>query len=520
MTFIHLLLIVGLIGDYDLVLRGGQVIDGSGNPWIRADVAIREGAIAEMAPRIERKGVREIDATGLVIAPGFIDLHTHARRGIFEDPSAEYFIRQGVTTIFEGPDGSSPLPIREFLDRVADADPAPNFGTFVGHGTIRGEVLGQDDRQPTDDELERMREMVRRSMTDGAFGLSAGLFYTPGAFASTEEIIELAKVSGEMGGIYITHMRDEMGGVVDSVRETIRIGEEAGLPVQITHHKVIGRIHSGLSRKSLDLIDAARQRGIDVTSDLYPYTASSTGLGSALLPKWAQEGGRETTLERLADPRTRQKIRDHVIERIRRERGAGDPATIQIASAEADPALDGMNLTEIMQARGLEPTVENAADLVLQLLERGHVSGIFHAISETDLEEILLHPASMIASDGELAITGKGAPHPRCCGTFPRVIATYVRDKKILSLEEAVRKMTSLPAQRAGLMDRGLVRPGLKADLVVFHPGEIEDRATFDDPHQYPVGVEYVIINGDLVLDQGTMTGARPGAILLGPAAH
>lgn len=519
MTFLPLLLAAALLGNYDCVLRGGQIVDGTGNPWYRADVAIRDGVIAEIAPRIEATGKREIDASGLVIAPGFIDLHTHARRGFFEDPSAEGFVREGVTTVFEGPDGSSPLPIGEFLDRVAEADPAPNLATFVGHGSIRSSVMGQEDRAPTDEELEHMRELVRQGMRDGAFGLSSGLFYVPGAFATTDEVIELAKVAGEMGGIYISHVRDEMGGVVDSVSETIRIGEEGGLPAQVTHHKVIGKIHAGLSEESLRLIDAARDRGVDVTSDVYPYTASSTGFASALLPNWANEGGRDAMLERLADPPTRERIRESVIEKILLERGGGDPANIQVAWAEADPETQGMNLTEIMEERDIEPTVENAADLVLHLLERSAVRGIFHAISESDLERILLHPATMIASDGELAIPGVGSPHPRCCGTFPRVFAVYVREKGLLTLEEAVRKMTSLPAQRVGLEDRGLLRPGLAADVVVFDPETIRDRATFDDPHQVPEGVELVIINGEIVFESGEMTGARPGKVLLGPAA-
>lgn len=514
MSLVHLLLLISLLGDPDIIIRGGHVVDGSGNPWFTADVAIRDGVITEIAPRIAARGIREIDARGLVVAPGFIDLHTHARGGIFDDPSAEYYIREGVTTIFEGPDGSSPLPIGEFLDRVEHADPAVNFGTFVGHGSIRGEVIGQDDRAPSAKELEQMRALVRQSMEEGAFGLSSGLFYTPGSFATTEEVIELAEVAGESDGIYISHMRDEMGGLLDSVRETIRIGEEGGLPAQITHHKVIGRIHEGLGAESLELIDQARARGIDITSDLYPYTASSTGLGSAMLPAWANEGGRERMLERFSDPETRARIRAHVIEKIERERGSGDPAAIQIASAAEDREIEGMNLTEIMIARGIEPTIENAADLILHLLERGYVSGIFHAISESDLEKILVHPASMIASDGELAIPGRGSPHPRCCGTFPRVISVYVRQKGILSLEEAIRKMSSFPAQRVGLLDRGLLRPGLKADIVVFDPGEIRDRATFEDPHQYATGVDFVIINGELVLDDGTMTSARPGTVL------
>ena len=491
-----------------------MVVDGAGNPWFRADVAIDGDRITTIAPKIDAAAKREIDATGLVVAPGFIDVHTHARRGIYDNPACENYIRQGVTTIFEGPDGDSPLPIATFLARVGEAKPAANFGTFIGHGSVRNAVLGREDRDATAPELERMRELVREGMRDGAFGLSSGLFYAPGVFAETEEVIELAKVAGAMGGIYITHMRDEASGVVDSVRETIRIGEEAHLPAQITHHKVMGVPNAGRSVETLRLLHEARARGVDVTSDAYPYTASSTSLHSALLPPWANEGGRKAMLGRLADPEQRAKIRAFTVEAIRLERGGGDPKNIQIAWAENEPALAGKTLTAVMRERGIEPTVENAADTVLQLLEKGQVRGIYHAINAPDVDRILADPFTMIASDGEVTIFGKASPHPRSYGTFARVLAVYVRERKLLRLEDAIRKMTSFPAQRVGLTDRGLLRPGMKADVVVFDPATIADRATYENTHQYPTGVSTVIVNGELVLDAGALTGVRSGRIL------
>lgn len=494
-------------------------MDGSGNPWFRGDVAISGDTIAAIAPRIEAAAGREIDARNLVVAPGFVDLHTHARRGIYEDPQAQCYLRQGVTTLFEGPDGSSPLPIGEFLDKLEKADTAPNMATFVGHGSIRDKVLGRENRAATPEELERMRQLVRDGMRDGAFGLSSGLFYAPGVFSPTEEVIELSNVAGAMGGIYITHMRDEAAGLIDSVRETIRIGEEGKLPAQITHHKVMGLVNRGKSAESLRLLDQARARGVDVTSDAYPYTASSTSLASALLPSWAAEGGRKKMLERLADPGQRKKIRAEVIDAIRLERGGGDPKNIQIAWAPADPAIAGKTLDVLMRAKNIQPTIENAADFALQLIERGEVRGIFHAISESDMERILAHPATMIASDGEVAIFGRAAPHPRAYGTFARVLGVYVREKKLLSLEEAVRKMSSLPAARVGLTDRGLLRPGMKADVVVFDAQKIRDRATYENPHQYAEGVVHVLINGVPVLLDGAMTEARPGVVLRGAAS-
>ncbi|HSE64105.1 MAG TPA: D-aminoacylase [Thermoanaerobaculia bacterium] len=504
---------------YDLILRGGRIIDGSGNPWYRADVAVKGDRIAAIAPRLVGSAGREIPAEGLVVAPGFIDLHTHARRGIFQNPGADNYVRQGVTTIFEGPDGDSPLPIAAFLERIEAADTAPNVGMFIGHGSVREKVIGRVDRAATPDELDRMRAMVREGMVQGAFGLSTGLFYAPGVFSRTEEVVELAKVAGALGGIHISHMRNEAAGVVDSVRETIRIGEEGRLPTQVTHHKVMGKTNAGKSRETLRLLAEARARGVDATSDQYPYTASSTSLASGLLPSWANEGGRRAMLARLTDPAQRERIRDYVREAIRLERGGGDPKNIQIAWAENDPAIQGKNLAEIMREHGVEPTVANAAETVLQLLEKGQVRGIFHAISEPDLEAILADPTTMIASDGEVAIFGKASPHPRSYGTFPRVLGVYVREKKLLKLEDAVRKMTSFPAQRVGLEDRGILRPGMKADIAVFDPARVRDRATYENPHQYPEGITVVLVNGVVVFENGAMTGARPGVVLYGPAA-
>lgn len=505
--------------EYDLILRGGKVVDGTGSPWYRADVAVKGDRIAAIAARIEGGAARVIPAEGLVVAPGFIDLHTHARRGIFENPGADNYVRQGVTTLFEGPDGDSPLPIRDFLARIEAADTAPNVGMFIGHGSVRERVLGRVDRAATAEELQRMQEMVNQGMLEGAFGLSTGLFYAPGVFSKTEEVVLLAKVAGSKGGIHISHIRDEAAGVVASVAETIRIGEEGRLPTQVTHHKVMGRPNVGKSRDTLRLLSEARARGVDVTSDQYPYTASSTSLSSGLLPSWANEGGRREMLKRLADVEARKRIRDYVREAIRLERGGGDPRNIQIAWAENEPSIQGKNLSQVMGDRGIEPTVENAAETVLQLLEKGQVRGIFHAISEPDLEAILVEPTTMIASDGEVAIFGRASPHPRSYGTFARVLAVYVREKKMLTLEDAIRKMTSFPAQRVGLVDRGILRPGLKADVVVFDPARVRDRATYEKPHQYAEGVSVVLVNGAPVFENGAMTGARPGVVLFGPAA-
>ncbi len=519
--FILAILVAGFLSSaaaqgpsYDVVIRNGRIVDGSGSPWYRGDVAIRGDTIVRVAPSIADAATRILDAAGEVIAPGFIDIHSHAREGIFESPAAENYIRQGVTTIIEGPDGSSPLPIAEFLARLDFLPKTINIGTMVGQGSVRAAVIGLADRKPTAGELARMRTLVEEGMKDGAFGLSSGLFYVPGTFTSTDEVIELAKVAARYGGIYISHMRDEASKVSDSVQETIAIGERGGLPTQVTHHKIIGTGNWGKSSETLRLVDEARKRGVDATIDQYPYTASSTSVGAALLPAWAQEGGREKVLARLKDPGLRADIKAEMTRSIQNERGGGDPKNVVLARCEWDESLSGKNLADITRMRGMDVTLANAAEAAMWIVERGNCSGIFHAIAEDDLRRILRHPATMIASDGGIPIFGKANPHPRNYGTFARVLAVYVRELNIITLEDAVRKMSSLPAQRLGLTDRGLIRPGMKADIAVFDPARVRDAATFEKPHQYAEGVSTVIVNGRIVLDGGSMLGVRPGRVL------
>ncbi len=503
---------------YDLILRNGRIVDGSGSAWYRGDVAVRGDVIVRIAPSITETARRVIDVRNQVMAPGFIDIHSHAREGIFDVPTADNYVRQGVTTVIEGPDGSSPVPLAPFLARLADLQKNINIGMFIGQGSVRSTVIGQVDRKPTADELERMRQLVMEGMKDGAFGLSSGLFYVPGTFTSTDEVIELAKVAGRFGGIYISHMRDEASGIIDSVKETIAIGERGGLPTQLTHHKIIGPGNWGKSVDTLRLVDEARKRGVDATIDQYPYTASSTSVGAALLPAWAQDGGRQRALVRLKDPSIRGEIKNEVVRVIQNERGGGDPKNIVMARCNWDTSLDGKNLADVTRLRGMEPTIVNAAEAGMWIIEQGDCSGIFHAIGEEDLERILRHPATMIASDGGIPVFGRAAPHPRNYGTFARVLAVYVRERNTITLEDAVRKMSSFPAQRLGLTDRGLLRPGMKADIAVFDPARVRDAATFEKPHQYAEGFSTVVVNGQIVLDGGMITASRPGKVLYGPA--
>jgi dihydroorotase/N-acyl-D-amino-acid deacylase len=503
--------------SFDIVIRHAHIVDGSGNPWYQGDIGTKGDTIAAIGILDHAPAKVTIDAHGLTVAPGFIDIHTHARRGIFLDPAAQNYIRQGVTTLIEGNDGSSPLPLAPFFDKLAGIHMAVNFGTFVGQGSIRQAVLGLENRKATPDEIAKMKDLTRQAMQDGALGLSTGLFYVPGNFTPTEEVVELAKVVAGFGGMYISHMRDEAADVVASVRETIRIGEEGGLPTQVTHHKIIGAQNWGKSVDTLRLIEEARARGVDATIDAYPYTASSTGT-AALFPQWSLAGGQRALLERLSAPDQRSRITAEIIQRIKVDRGGGDPKNIVMANCSFDPSLAGKSLADITAARGRPVNFDTAAETAIEVEQKGGCSAIYHAISEEDVVRILSSPYTMIGSDGEIPEFGKGSPHPRSYGTFARVLARYVREKKTLTLEDAVRKMSGYPADRLRLLDRGLLRPGMKADIVIFDPAKIQDKADYTNPHQYAEGVTDLIINGEPVISSGNLTERRPGRILRGPS--
>lgn len=502
--------------QFDILIKGGRVVDGSGNPWIYADVGITDERIARIGNLDGASATLEIDATGLIVSPGFIDPHTHAIDGIFDVPTADSALLQGVTTLTEGNDGSSPFPIDEHYERIRQTQISTNWAVFVGQGTIREQVIGAEDRDATPAEIERMKQMVAEAMEQGALGISTGLFYVPGSFTPTEEIVELSKVAASYNGIYISHMREEADFLLDSVQETINIGEQADIPVQITHHKVIGKQNWGDSVDSLRLVDEARARGVDVSIDQYPYTASQTGI-TALVPQWVQEGGRDAMVRRIESPETRQTVKDAIVEKILFDRGGGDPKNVSISLNTWDPTMAGKNLAQITEERGMSPTPENAADVVMDIISKGGATAVFHAIDDSDVVRIMQHPATAIGSDGPLGVFGVGAPHPRQYGTFARVLGHYVRERGIISLEEAVRKMSSLSAQRLGIRDRGLLREGYFADVAIFDAEEVRDMATFEEPHQYAVGMHHVLVNGEVVVEDGQHTGARPGKVLPGP---
>ena len=493
---------------FDVVITNARVVDGAGNPWFRADVALKDGKVARVGRVAPSDAARVIDAKGMILAPGFIDVHTHVE-SIYSQPEAENFARMGVTTLVTGNCGGSEVNVGEFLGRIKETPLSVNLATLVGHGSVRGEVMGSVNRAPTPEELGKMEALVDQAMRDGAVGLSTGLIYVPGTYAKTDEVVALARVAARHGGVYATHMRSEGESVLDAIRESIHIGETAGLPVEISHFKISNKKLWGRSDQTLGLVREARARGLQVTVDQYAYAASSTSLDSRL-PSWVLEGGREEGKKRLADKATRARAAKEMKEGLRRG-GFKDFSYAYVASHRAEPSYNGKNIAEITRLARNKRSIDDQIEQILSMYEAGGASMVYHSMGEEDVRRIMREPFTMIASDSGVRRKGEGVPHPRGYGNNARVLGRYVREQNLITLEDAVRKMTSLPAQTFGLLDRGLVREGMAADLVVFDEKSVADLATFEEPHQYPAGVHYVFVNGVVVIDGERLTEARPG---------
>ncbi len=496
---------------FDLVLKGGTIVDGTGAAPYTADVGVKAGHIA----RIAREGIaptlgrQVVDVTGLVVAPGFVDSHDHSQ-AIDQYPVAENFLRQGLTTVVASlHSGDLPWPLAA---HAASLRTAPNVAFFAGHGWIRKRVMGLANRAPTARELSHMVALADSAMRQGALGLASGLEYLPGTFATTDELVTLARAVRPYGGSYVTHMRDEGPALLESIREVVRIASKAGVPAQVHHLKAAGAAQFGWSTRAIALFDSARASGLDVAFDVYPYTAFNT-YGDVVIPSWALAGGADAFAERMRDPAQRARAETEM-RRIFREQAGNDLTSIQFSTIPSAPQYAGRTLADLAADRGLPNTIEAGVPLIVNLQLAGGFTAIYHSMDEADVRRFLAHPGSMVESDGDLVGLGVGFPHPRAYGSFPRVLARYVRDEKLLTLAEAIMKMTSLPAARLGQVDIGVVQVGKRADLTVFDAARVQDHATFTDPHRYSTGIIHVLVNGVPVIWKGAVTGALPGRVL------
>ncbi|HEX5222028.1 MAG TPA: D-aminoacylase [Verrucomicrobiae bacterium] len=509
--------LIGLLAhaqDYDLVVRHGRVVDGTGNPAFFADVAIKEGRIAAIG-RVAGKGAKEIDATGMIVAPGFIDVHTHADEVGEADAKpfqkrAENFLRMGVTTVVVGNCGGSALDVGKFYREVESNRPAVNVTTLIGHNTVREKAMGGSfDRPPTAEELAKMKSLVDQAMKDGAVGLSTGLIYLPGVFSKSDEIVALAKVVAPYDGIYASHMRYEDSQIFEALDEVTQVAREARVRAEVSHIKLSGENAWGKSDQVLDYLEKARAAGLDITQDQYAYTASSTTMRQ-LIPDEAFDGGRKKFQELIANPQEKAKLVGKMKAKLK-ARGRSDYAYAVIASYKHDKSLNGLNIVEAARKVRGSDSLDDQIEMILELEKNGSASGVFHGMSEEDLQKFMRHPNTMVACDSGLREFGKDVPHPRGYGNNARVLSRYVRELKVLRLEDAIRKMSSLPANTFRLKQRGELREGNWADLVVFDPEKVSDAATFGDPHHYATGIPYVLVNGVTAIDNGKPTGAKPG---------
>ncbi len=498
----------------DIIIKNGKVIDGTGNSWFYADVAIKDGKIISIQKNIQLTATKIIDAKGLIVAPGFIDVHTHIEDDEVKNPLATNFIYDGVTTVITGNCGLSRVDLKKYFHLLDSIKLSINVASMIGHNDIREFVMGKANREPTYDEMEQMKTIVHVAMINGAVGFSTGLIYTPGNYSKTNEIITLAKIAALYNGVYATHMRSEGDSIVDAINEAINIGKTCNMPVEISHFKLAGQNNWGRGKETLGLVKAAREQGLDVTIDQYPYTASSTSI-STLFPDWALANGQDSINARLKRTKDKNIIADYIISRIKK-RGLEHFNYVVIANYPADASLNGKSIEQINLLKGRKHTLTDEVKTIFEIMHNGGASCVFHGMSETDVQYFVQYPFNMFASDGTIRVMNVGVPHPRSYGTNARVLAKYVREEKLISLEEAIRRMTSLPAQKFSLKNRGLLKEGFAADVIIFNENTIQDNSTFDKPHQYSTGIEYVIVNGEITLDKGTHTKARNGVVLYG----
>lgn len=505
--------------DVDLLIRNARVVDGTGSPWFVSDVAVDDGRIVGMAVNLDVDADQVVDAGGRVLAPGFIDVHTHVEssennEGLERLPRADNYLLDGVTTIITGNCGSSEVDIGAYQDRLSDL--GINVATLVGHNSVRSTVIGLDNRAPTTDELREMQSLVDKAMQDGAVGLSTGLLYVPGTYATTEEVVDLAKVAAQYGGVYASHMREQGAKLHESINEAVQIGREAKMPVQISHLKVKERTRWGTIDDALELIESHRRDGVDVVVDAYPYERASTNLG-VNMPRWAVAGGSAEIAARIEDAETNERMVNEMKDMLV-DGGYPDYSFATVAQYGPEPAYIGRTISEINRTLERSATTDNEIRTIFDMMIDGGAAGniqgasmVYHYMSMADVDTIFRYPNAAVASDGSIIARGKGQPHPRSYGTNAKVLSDFVRERNVMTLEDAIRRMTSLPARTFSFHDRGIIRPGFVADLVLFDPDRVTDKATFTDPHQYSEGFDYVIVNGVVAVANGAPTDERAG---------
>jgi N-acyl-D-amino-acid deacylase len=512
-SFLVLLLpLVATAANYDILIRNARVIDGSGNPWFRADIAVKDERIAALGDLQNASAGRIIDARERIVAPGFIDVHVHIEGNVERNPRADNFLLDGVTTVITGNCGSSELNLAQRFAKIEKLGLGINVASLVGHNSVRGEVMGAANRLATPDEIKRMQSLVDQAMRDGAVGFSTGLEYIPGTFSNTAEVIALAKAAAAHGGVYTSHMRDEGIHEIEAITEAVNVGREAHMPVEISHLKIDRPSVWGASDQSLALIEKFRREGVEVTADQYPYDRAATNLGIRL-PSWALADGK--IKERLADPQTRRKIAEAMKQNLA-EMGAPDYSFATVARYAPAPEYEGKTVSEITALKHRPVGVDGDIETIFEMMSAGGASMIYRLMGEADIERIMRYPYTAVASDGGVTEMGRGNPHPRSYGTNARVLAEYVRVRGVITLPDAIRRMTSLPAQTFRLRGRGLLREGMMADLVVFDPARVEDKATFAKPHQYSQGFDFVMVNGKLAVEDRRLTDNRAGSIVRG----
>jgi len=493
----------------DILIKNGKIVDGTGNSWTLGDVAVKDGKIVAKGHLDSWVANKTIDATGLIVCPGFIDVHTHMEDLEKKDPEAKNFLYDGVTTVITGNCGISHTDIKKYFEYLDDLKMSINIGSLVGHNDVRKATMGTANRAPTEEEMQKMEAIVEKAMQDGAVGFSTGLIYIPGTYSKTDEVLRLAKAAAKYNGVYTSHIRNESDSVVIAVNEALSIARQAKMPVEISHYKLVGEQNWGRSKETIPLIIKAREEGIDATIDQYPYTASSTNLGT-MVPTWVLADSKDSIEARLSNPAVRARITAHMVKGLKK-RGLEHFSYAVVANYKPDNSYNGKSIEEVNVMKGRASTAEEETNTVMDMIRDGGASMVFHGMCEEDVKAIMKYPFNMFASDGGIRVLGEGVPHPRSYGTNARVLGKYVREQKVIGLEEAIRRMTSLPAQKFQLKNIGLLCEGYNADIMVFDEKTVNDLSTYDKPHQYSVGFKYAIVNGKLTVENGAHNGTRNG---------